>query len=142
MSYVKPSLYAAAAAMLAAVATHGKGFVESLHAAWLFLRLVSADMPLGLASFLLALGLSTLVVASLRTHVPHSARFPAHARTLGIEAFVLLVGIVTMYVQLPTLLGVLLGVVAGLGGPLMHRMVAAAAATLRGQASCKPPESP
>ena len=116
--------------VLAGLALHGGKLLEVAKGSWLFLLALSDTAPLGLASFLLALALGVLSRPFLLRYLP---AMPCHSsREFVIDASALLTGVLVMYLQLRTLNGALLGLLAGFAAPLVARCLAAVwALTLR-----------
>ena len=107
------------AGLFALIAMNGGQFVESCKAAWIFLLDIAANAPMGLASFILALALGVVTQASLQHWVPRAAN--RALRQFAIESSALGVGIGVMWMQLHTLNGLLLGLLAGFMAPWMQK---------------------
>lgn len=119
---VKSTLIATLLVLFTAFATNGKAFIESATAAWLFLLKLTADAPLGLSSFLLALSLGAAAQPFVRRYLvvrcPHSRDFIADSAALALA-------VVVMWVQLRNLDALLLGLLAGFMAPWVYRGIAA-----------------
>lgn len=111
--------WATAIAVLAALAAHSGKIIEALRGLWLLMVDWTSKSPLGLASFFLALGMCVLVSAFLdywlaRVRCSDSRLFVA--ALAGISS-----ALGVMWIQMATLQGLMLGVMAGLAGDLVFR---------------------
>lgn len=107
------------AAAVTLLAANGGKLLELGKGAWLFLISLSQTAPLGLASFALALGLGVVSRPFLLRYLPAA---PCHAsRDFVIDMLAVLTGIAVMVVQLRTLNGFLLGLLAGFAAPLVAK---------------------
>ncbi len=115
--------WAGIAAAVTLLATNGAALLEVVAGVWLFLLKLSDTAPLGLASFLLALGLGVLSRPFLLRYLPP---MPCHSsREFVIDTAALVIGVGVMFGQLRTLNGALLGLLAGFAAPLVARGIAA-----------------
>lgn len=100
-------------------AMHGVGFFTSAEAGLLFADKMLEGAPLGLWSFLLALGLG---IASRPFLLKWTPDFECPlSRDLLIDAAAVLIGIVVMWGQHRTLNGLLLGMLAGFTAPYIYK---------------------
>lgn len=113
------------------LATNGQGLFEGLKAGWLFLQLVTADMPLGLGAAVLVLVLGVLSQAVLRRWLPHTSDYAKHWRTFLVEASALVLCVLVMWLITDAskpdakMMALLLGTVDGLAAPFVYRLLAA-----------------
>lgn len=115
--------WAGIAAALTLLATNGAALLEVITGVWLFLVKLSDTAPLGLASFLLALGLGVASRPFLLRYMPP---MPCRqSRDFVIDTAALVIGVGVMFAQLRTLNGALLGLLAGFAAPLVARGIAA-----------------
>lgn len=111
---------AAAAALIAA---NGAKVIEVALGVWLFLLKLTETAPLGLASFALALALGVASRPFLLRYLPAT---PCRtSRDFIVDASALVIGLGVMFVQLRTLNGALLGLLAGFAAPLVARAIGA-----------------
>lgn len=96
-------------------AMHGKNVGEALMSLWLVMVAFSKDAPLGLSSFLLSLAMATFSQPFLRKWLPLLDH--REARRFIIDASAIGIGFAIMWVQLRTLPGLMLGILAGLAAP-------------------------
>ena len=115
--------WAGIGAALAVLATNGGKLVEVAMGAWLFLLKLSDTAPLGLASFGLALSLGILSRPPLQKYLPPCPQHPTR-REAAIDLPAVLIGAAVMFVQLRTLNGALLGILAGLLAPQLAKVIA------------------
>lgn len=111
--------WATAIAVLAALAAHSGKIVEAMRGLWLLMVDWTSKSPLGLGSFFLALGMCILVSSFLdywlaRIRCPDSRQFVA--AIAGISS-----ALGVMWIQMASLQGLMLGVMAGLAGDLLFR---------------------
>lgn len=121
--WLKSAFGISAGGLIVLLATNGAALGEALLGLWLVLLKFSETAPLGLTSFLLALALAIGCQHPLRRFVPHWRN--DHLRELAIESVALGVGILVMRVQMPELLGLMLGGVAGFMAPYLYKLLAA-----------------
>ena len=121
------SLFGASlAGLFALFAMNGEEFFASCKAAWLFLLHMTSSAPLGLSSFVLALALGVVTQASLHHWIP---RWDNRAmRQFVIESTALAVGVGVMWLQLHSLDGLLLGLLAGFMAPWIQKAICMVAA--------------
>lgn len=112
-----------AATLLVLLASHGKALVEAIEAAFLFLFKLSETAPMGLASFMLSLALCVAALASFQRIA--AAIKCDRSREVVMSALSLLIGFSVMFLQLRTVQGALLGLLAGFSGPFVYQAVAA-----------------
>lgn len=123
---VKSTVTISLTAVVVLVAAQGKEFFASLMAGWEFLLLVVGKTPLGLASFLLACVMGTVVMGALRRWLPEmQSRDRMHWRMAFIELASAAAAFFTLWYQTKTMLGMMLAVVAGLSISIIYRIVAA-----------------
>lgn len=127
--WVQSTMGVSAAALLVLLASNGKQLVEALEAAWLFLMKLSETAPMGLASFAMALTLAVLAQAFVSRVIEQLKC--ASSREVVRSAVSLLFGFSVMYLQLPTVKGALLGLLAGFAGPFAYQAVAALCGLIR-----------
>lgn len=106
--------------LIGAIASNSKPLADGIMGVLLVLVAFTEKAPLGLSSFLLALGLGMLILPPLRFIIRR--RFPTIERDAELRRFIagalaLFVGTATMYAQLHTLQGLLTGILAGLLAP-------------------------
>lgn len=120
---IKNSVWGLFAIAFVGWATHGTKVVEALHAAWLFLIGLSEEAPLGLTSFVIAVVISVLVQLFLRKNwrpkAATSAGYSTRVDSIGVA-----IGVLVMWLLLPTTRGMLLGIMAGFASPWVSRLVA------------------
>lgn len=107
-------------AIVAAIGANIKAIAEGMMGLWLVLLAFSDKAPLGLSSFLLSLILAMLILPPWRFIVRRrfsSIEADAELRRFIAGCIALLVALLVMLAQLPTLQGGLLGIVAGLFAP-------------------------
>lgn len=107
-------------AVVTLIAANGSKLLEVGNGAWLFLRTLSETAPLGLWSFLIALGLGVLSRPYLVRYMPPCPAQPVR-REFVIDAVAWLIGVGVMYGQLRTLNGALLGLLAGFAAPMVAK---------------------
>ncbi len=106
-------------ALLGAIALNGSKLLEVATGGWLFLLNLSSTAPMGLVSFLLALGVGIASRPFLLHYLPP---MPCKAsRDFVIDVFALALGVGVMFAQLRTLNGLLLGLLAGFAAPLVAK---------------------
>lgn len=115
--------WAGIAAAVTLLAANGAKVIEFITGAWLFLLKLSDTAPLGLTSFVLALALAVASRPFLLRYLP--AMLCHASREFVIDSAALLTGVAVMVLQLRTLNGVLLGLLAGFAAPLVARGIAA-----------------
>lgn len=107
------------AGLIVLLANSGKGFIDSLWAAFLFLQKISDHAVLGIGSFILACLMAVLFQAFIHRYTkelpcPRSGDF-----CLGLVS--LFIGTSVMWIQLHTLNGLLLGILAGFASPFLYQ---------------------
>lgn len=134
--FLKSAAWSAVFGVVYLFAAHGKAFFEAMHAGWLFFVKVTSDAPLGLSSFLLALALATASQPFLTRWMP-ALKCPL-SREFLIESAALVIGLGVMWAQLRTLPALMLGTLAGLLAPYLHKglhaLVSLTARAIRGGA--------
>jgi len=123
-AWLKSTLGISAAGLLVLLAANGKALVDVLLAAWLFLLKLAATAPLGVSSFALALALAVLVQPFVRRWIAPLVACTA-SRDFLVESAALAVGFAVMWGQLRSINGALLGILAGLLAPYVHKGAAA-----------------
>lgn len=127
--WLQSTLGVSAAALMVLLASNGKALVEALEAAWLFLMKLVETAPMGLASFAMALTMAVLAQAFIARLADQLKC--ASSREVVKSAVSLLFGFAVMYLQLPTVKGALLGLLAGFAGPFAFQAVAALCGLIR-----------
>lgn len=127
--WLQSTLGVSAAALLVLLASHGKSFIEALEASWVFLLKLVETAPMGLASFAMSLTMAVLAQAFI-ARVAEQLKC-ASSREVIRSAVSLLFGFAVMYLQLPTVKGALLGLLAGFAGPFAYQAVAALCGLIR-----------
>lgn len=108
------------------IAANGERFAASLKAGWEFLILVASKTPLGLGAFLLSWVLGAFLMGFLRRWLPEMARRDLmHWRMAFIELVSALAAFSVCYAQIPTMLGLIFGTIAGLSVSIIYRIGAA-----------------
>ena len=120
---MKSALGVSAAGLFVVIAANGANFVNAMKAAWLFLVMLAATAPLGVSSFALASALAIAAQPFARRWLPH-LRCPM-SREFIVESLALCIGVGVMWVQLHTLNGLLLGLLAGFSAPYLQKGIAA-----------------
>lgn len=118
-NWLKSTLGLSAAALFVLFAQYGKPFITALDGAVRFLFKLSAEAPLGASSFALAMALAVgiqplLYTAFKQMRCPESQEFV-------VMALALLVAVAAMWIQLHTLQGLLLGLLAGFAAPHAYK---------------------
>lgn len=122
-NWLKSTLGLSAAAAFVLFAQYGKPFVVALDGAFRFLFKLAADAPLGASSFALALALAVGVQPLLYTAMKQ-LRCP-ESRDFLVMAAALVVAVAVMWIQLHTLQGLLLGLLAGFAAPHVFKGITA-----------------
>jgi hypothetical protein len=127
-NFFKSMLGISLAGFLVLLASNGAALVDAAGGAWTFLLTLAHTAPLGLSSFVLALALGIAAQPFLRKWLP---ALQCHAsREFIVESVALAIGIAVMWVQLRSLSGLLLGILAGLLAPYVQKGFAAVAGLL------------
>lgn len=128
-NFFKSTLGISVAGLLVLLASNGAALVGAAGGAWTFLLTLAHTAPLGLSSFVLALALAVGVQPFLRKWLPE---LRCHAsREFLIESAALAIGIGVMWLQLRSLSGLLLGILAGFMAPYAQKGLAMVGALLR-----------
>lgn len=123
---VKGTVTVSLTAVVVLVAANGKEFFASLMAGWEFVLLVAGKTPLGLGAFLLSWLLGAVLMGFLRRWLPEMARRDLmHWRMAFIELVSASAAFFACYAQIPTMLGMLFGAIAGLSVSIIYRVGAA-----------------
>lgn len=122
-TWTKSTLGVSVAGLIVLLATHGTALAEALTKLWLVMLRFSDSAPLGLSSFLLALGIAVVSQPFLRRWMP-ALRCPM-SRDFLIDAAALAIGLAVMLAQVRDLFGWLLGILAGFAAPLVFKGLAA-----------------
>lgn len=118
-------------AVLIAVAANGKNLVAALEAAFLFMVTLADKAPLGLGSFALASALAVAAQAFL--HKFASQLFPCSKSRDALYALAGFgIACSVMFLQLRTLNGLLLGLLAGFASPFLYQLTGGAWSLLVG----------
>lgn len=108
------------------IATNGERFAASMKAMWEFVLLVVGKTPLGLGAFLLAWVLGVVLMGFLRRWLPEMVRRDLmHWRMAFIELVSASAAFAVCYAQIPTMLGMIFGTIAGLSVSIIYRIGAA-----------------
>lgn len=121
--WLKSSIGVSLAGLLVLLATNGAGLAEALMRLWQVMLRFSETAPLGLSSFLLALGLAVVSQPFLRKFVP-DLRCPL-SRDFLIESAALVIALIAMLAQVRDVYGWMLGLLAGFMAPLVFKGAAA-----------------
>lgn len=121
--WLKSTLGIGFGGLIALVALYGDKFWTAGEGAVRFMALLADKAPLGSGSFALALALGTLAQAFLAPFVKLKCE---SSRQLVLMVVGLLFGLGVMVLQLPTLNGVLLGLMAGFIAPFAYQLLAVA----------------
>lgn len=118
-NWLKSTIGISAAAAFVLFAQYGKPFFVALDGAFRFLFKLADQAPLGVSSFVLALALAVgvqplLFTAFKQMRCPESQEF-------AVMALALVVAVAVMWVQLHTLQGLLLGLLAGFAAPHVYK---------------------
>lgn len=141
-SVAKNAAWGTATALVVLVAANGVEFFESLRAGWVFVTEVTAKMPLGLGSFLLAWLLGACLMGFLRRWIPvPEHRDLMHLRMFFIEISSATAAFLACWLQTRTLLGMILGITAGLSISIIYRVLAAAGSALVRKVSEQPEQA-
>ena len=120
--------WAGIAAAVTLLATNGTTLLEVAKGTWLFLVTLSDTAPLGLTSFLLAVSLAMLVRPMLKKYLPPLPENPSQRdvtrRDAAVDFPAVVLGALVMFLQLRTLNGALLGIMAGLLAPQLAKLIA------------------
>lgn len=118
-NWFKTTFGVSAAGLFVLLAANGKNLAEAIRAFAMFGVELLATAPLGVLSFMLALALAVAVQAPLNRWLP---KMPCHqSREFVVETLVLFVGFGVMVVQMPTLMGGLLGLLIGFLAPYLFK---------------------
>lgn len=113
-------------ALVVLVATQGEGLFATLTAGFNWLMLVVDKMPIGVASFFVALVMGVSVMGALRRWIPDTKRNDLmHLRLAFIEAASALAAFFTVWAQQKSLMSTLFAVIAGLSISIVFRLCAA-----------------
>ncbi len=110
-------------------ALHGEAFWRGALQAWQFLLAITTTAPIGLASFFMALGLSTMLCIALKRSAAWSAN--AHARGFWIETIVGIAAMAISWLQLPGKGGIMIGLFAGFMAPYLAKAIMGIATWIR-----------
>ena len=120
--WLKKTLGLGFGGLVALVALYGDKFWTAAEGALRFMTLLAAQAPLKVGSFFLALALAVLAQAFLRPFV--RLKCPQSDQLL-LSGVGLAFGVGVMALQLHTLNGVLLGLMAGFASPFVYQLLAA-----------------
>jgi hypothetical protein len=126
---IKSTIGVSLAGFVVLLATYGKQLAESINALWILTLEASKSAPMGLVSFMIALGLATLSRWFLRKWVP-DLKCPL-SRDFIIDAAALVMGVTVVWLQmqggdaLDRLNALWIGLAAGLFAPLLYNGLAA-----------------
>lgn len=113
-------------AIVVLVATQGEGLFATMTAGFNWLMLVVEKMPIGVASFFVAIVMGVSVMGALRRWIPESKRNDLmHLRLAFIEAAAALAAFFTVWVQQKSLMSTMFAVIAGLSISIVFRLCAA-----------------
>lgn len=113
-------------ALVVLVATQGEGLFSTLTAGFNWLMLVVDKMPIGVASFFVALVMGVSVMGALRRWIPDTKRNDLmHLRLAFIEAASALAAFFTVWAQQKTLMSTMFAIIAGLSISIVFRLCAA-----------------
>jgi Na+/glutamate symporter len=127
-NWFKSTLGISGAGLIALIALYGKGFLDAVQAAFLFLFNLAQDAPLGVGSFALALALAVVAQAFVSRF---AATLPCpKSREFCTASLGLLIGTGVMWLQLHNLDGLLLGLLAGFSSPFVYLSIAAVVSLL------------
>lgn len=128
-NWIKGSIGVSLASFIVLLATYGAQLATSMKALWMLMLDASASAPLGLASFVIALGLATLSRWFLRKWTPH-LKCPL-SRDFIIDTAALLIGVTVVWLQMQSagpvarLNALWIGLAAGWSAPLVYNGLAA-----------------
>lgn len=122
-AWMKKTLGGGLFALVALVAMYGDKFWQAAGGAVNFMVLLADKAPLGVGSFALSIALATFAQAFFAPFVRLKC---APSTQLVLSAIGLVIGLGAMTLQLRTLNGVLLGLMAGFASPFVYQLLAAA----------------
>ncbi len=113
------------AALLVVLATNAKPLFEGLNAGWIFISNVTSKATLGIGAFMVSILLCTALMWWLDKWLPPSLTIRGrYGRSFFIESIIGIVGILAVWFQMETMMGLLIGTIAGLSAPLAYKAIA------------------
>lgn len=118
-NWIKSTLGLSVVGVFVLFAQYGAPFITALDGAFRFLFKLAADAPLGVTSFALAMGLAVGVQPLLYAAFKQMRRH--ESQEFVVMALALVVAVAAMWIQLRTLQGLLLGLLAGFAAPHAYK---------------------